>query len=1850
MGLSALALGILLFMFDLLFRSTADGGNLFTTAPSGGGAAVLPNASAILTFLGYALGAGLVAVGVVSLLRRSLSLAAPALAAGALFIAGASLLAVGFLGTAERGAQAPVETGLLSPALLATLALILLVIVITALVKPRFLLPLLILAALLMALPDLFGVKFWGPSDVQAGADGSLADDLAGLQGSEFLENGARMDLSASGAASDLSLSPEGAHGLSDTPVFEVEGAAGIRYLRVVVADTYDGKQWTRELEADLMLAVAGLDLPVPALPAGDARQVRITASPLPDRSFGAGHLPGALYQSRVVGGTHMLLDSEAWLFRSDAELDGSYSWRTRSYDFEPSVLEGLEVGRSMDDYLALPRDVPDRVRELARLATGRESSPYRKAVALRDYLKTNYAYDFGFENAPSDREPTDWFLFEDKRGVCANFSNAFVVMARSVGLPARPVAGWAIAPTAELQTVRADQAHQWAEVYFEGAGWVRFDATPAAGALSRTPEPGADGSLTESGQSGAGSGSGDGQDSSGPGLLDPDAPDTGDITPGDLELGSLDPGETDPGELDPGNLDLGALDPSEFEGLDPQLLENGAQMDIGAGGAASGLSLSPQGAHAADQTPVFTIEGAQGISYLRAVVADTYDGRRWTRELTPEEAIIREGQPGQPPGLSSAVVLETRPVEITVRPVEGNNLGPGYLPVALYPSVMYEGPEFTLDSEGWLVTSDVPLDGYTSLNVLHELDPGAVDSLVVGEGLEAYVALPEAVSDRVRQLAEQITHPYGAPYRKAQALRDYLKTNYAYDFDYANTPAALEPTDWFLFEDQRGVCANFSNAFVVMARAIGLPTRPVAGWAIAPTADSQLVLAEQAHQWAEVYFEEAEWVRFDATPSGGPQNRVAEFDPDAPPFPAPPPGGFGGTSTPTPTPTPTPGPTPAPTPTPSGSGLPPLQTMIEVTEIPDRLRKGAEVIVSGILHTTGGGAVDGMGVEVYINLVKENGGILVGTGVSSLGTFTVPIIVPPDAPVGTYHVLARAVPNARFAESWSDPEVGVFAATQIEMTGPTEVPVGAQVLFSGRLNEETGPPVPGKDIRVLVDGALMDTVQTDAAGAYEFTHVFGNPGSHVVEAEFLDVDDFLGNVARLSVSVMLPTVLVVDVPARVEAGQAFRVEGSLVTVNGDPVPIRPIEVFVDGASVGVVPTDDTGAFSPPVTLNPAGGHAVELRFGGETPLGATAFTAVVHAGHPTKMEMSGPSHVVLGDTALIEGRLIGLRTGEPLAGVPVTLEGIGSGLTSQITAQDGTFQVRPVFTIGGAATVSATYDAPGVFWPSTAVVSVKVQEPASLTISGPDFLVATDPYTLSGVLTGPDGSPIPNATVHLQVADQAAADVVTDANGRLRWESRLDGEGALTVGALFDGDDLFSSARAATVVSVGPAVLTVEPVGRVGRGTEVVLQGDLQVGGLRLDDVEVGVSGGPGAAASTRTDSQGRFELRYAIPGGVPLGTQTLTVEAAQFDAASDVPLDVAAPATLTVLAAGDVKPGKDIKVQAHLADDTGAPVAGVDVQGDGAPPATTDDSGVAELVFPAPEGVDPDADSIPVTVSFAGDADRLPAQTSVRLRVTPTSFTWLLWLLLPVVGAIAGAGGVLQWRRMRPQVQVVHAPAVAPVTPVASQEAGATQDAAAVDHAEPVSRQAVPTTLAVSVVKPAPDLPDVWGVGEEVGIEGVLGAADGAALTGKAVGVAVSNSDWSSTETTDDKGAFVGTWTAGEPATYTVDARFEGDEEYAPSVAQREVRVVEFRAEIIRLYNEFLAWAREQDQGITSQATPREVEARLAQEGVVSDSRSLQQAISMFEEAAYSEHEVGRRQYETMFRASRALMGPEA
>ncbi len=95
--------------------------------------------------------------------------------------------------------------------------------------------------------------------------------------------------------------------------------------------------------------------------------------------------------------------------------------------------------------------------------------------------------------------------------------------------------------------------------------------------------------------------------------------------------------------------------------------------------------------------------------------------------------------------------------------------------------------------------------------------------------------------------------------------------------FTYTLEPPTLgeHSADEFLWQTQRGFCEHFSNAFVVMMRAAGIPSRVVVGYQggeINSVNNVLVVRNSDAHAWAEVWLEDEGWIRVDPTAAVAPE------------------------------------------------------------------------------------------------------------------------------------------------------------------------------------------------------------------------------------------------------------------------------------------------------------------------------------------------------------------------------------------------------------------------------------------------------------------------------------------------------------------------------------------------------------------------------------------------------------------------------------------------------------------------------------------------------------------------------------------------------------------------------------------------------------------------------------------------------------------------------------------------------------------------------------------------------------------------------------------------------------------
>jgi transglutaminase-like putative cysteine protease len=150
----------------------------------------------------------------------------------------------------------------------------------------------------------------------------------------------------------------------------------------------------------------------------------------------------------------------------------------------------------------------------------------------------------------------------------------------------------------------------------------------------------------------------------------------------------------------------------------------------------------------------------------------------------------------------------------------------------------------------------------------------------------EAYLQVPNSLTDRFRTLARNITSQAETPYDQAEAVTAWLRNNIEYSRVTESPPEGREPLDWFVFDYKVGFCNFYASSEVMMLRTLGVPTRLSVGYAAGtPKEPSTLILGNpiskldfssspyevrgnDAHAWPEVFFPGYGWVPFEPTTS----------------------------------------------------------------------------------------------------------------------------------------------------------------------------------------------------------------------------------------------------------------------------------------------------------------------------------------------------------------------------------------------------------------------------------------------------------------------------------------------------------------------------------------------------------------------------------------------------------------------------------------------------------------------------------------------------------------------------------------------------------------------------------------------------------------------------------------------------------------------------------------------------------------------------------------------------------------------------------------------------------------------
>jgi transglutaminase-like putative cysteine protease len=270
-------------------------------------------------------------------------------------------------------------------------------------------------------------------------------------------------------------------------------------------------------------------------------------------------------------------------------------------------------------------------------------------------------------------------------------------------------------------------------------------------------------------------------------------------------------------------------------------------------------------------------------VRYWKAASYDFYTGRGW---LNTDNTAFLFGAWEEIPAFRFELRQAFTQTYYLIEP-EGR-----LIYAAAQPSLLSEKAFIIATGEGdriepSLLLASEPLKPGAVVRVVSQVSVADEESLrKAGTDYPAWIArylqLPADLPQRVKDLALEITSRYDNPYDKALAIERYLRENIVYNEKVPPPPEGRDAVDYFLFDLRQGYCNYYASAMVVMARAVGIPARLVAGY----TAGEYLaekgrwrVREKNAHAWVEVFFPRYGWVEFEPTSVQLPIVRVSRTE-----------------------------------------------------------------------------------------------------------------------------------------------------------------------------------------------------------------------------------------------------------------------------------------------------------------------------------------------------------------------------------------------------------------------------------------------------------------------------------------------------------------------------------------------------------------------------------------------------------------------------------------------------------------------------------------------------------------------------------------------------------------------------------------------------------------------------------------------------------------------------------------------------------------------------------------------------------------------------------------------------------
>lgn len=251
-----------------------------------------------------------------------------------------------------------------------------------------------------------------------------------------------------------------------------------------------------------------------------------------------------------------------------------------------------------------------------------------------------------------------------------------------------------------------------------------------------------------------------------------------------------------------------------------------------------------------ADNSIIFRASMPQvqdSILYWRGVVLDYFDGISWSKSSAPVTDKLEAS------GLKGNVIAQ--------------NI---FLEAYDYHYLFALDRPYSINIKDSTIMSNLTISLKTSVNRRIRYEVYSVTAPyyeVKSINKERYLQLPDNISDKTKELANNLTQGVDDLEKVNRVLRYFNSGQYKYSLQ--NLPITDNPIEDFLFKYRYGNCEYYASSTATLLRIAQIPSRLVVGYRggyYNPLGAYYAVTQQSAHVWVEVYVNK-HWIRIDPTP-----------------------------------------------------------------------------------------------------------------------------------------------------------------------------------------------------------------------------------------------------------------------------------------------------------------------------------------------------------------------------------------------------------------------------------------------------------------------------------------------------------------------------------------------------------------------------------------------------------------------------------------------------------------------------------------------------------------------------------------------------------------------------------------------------------------------------------------------------------------------------------------------------------------------------------------------------------------------------------------------------------------------